>query len=599
MMKYKAAGVDRIYGIPLLFVLTIVPLLTMMGVYQSGIGDYPWASGHFFYDFFLIFKSRALMLTGILVSLLLGMLLYSGKRGAGTKMQRTGLILAGLFFVVSLISALAARERVDALFGGYEQMEGLFVILSYVACFCFTCLYVTGEGWVSMLLHALLVGSFILSLLGALQVFGIDYLTRKETLPFFTMFMENPPENGITASFGEGVAYATLYNPNYVGSYVALVLPVTVFLGFWEKKVVFRIMAVLSSLLQLIMLVGAQSMTGVLGVIAGAFFALLFLFADIRKNCRVLIAIFAAGIMAMFFLFLFVPDFLNRFTNSTMPDGSNRISSMVTSADSLQVNLDTGKTLTWKWKREGTIFDFDVLEEGETPLKLTGDTFSGVGIAGERYSDIRMTATKAEIKEEEETCYYDVLRITADESTYWDFAKMDGRLRYINRAGKPDGIHKVDSLGFEGHYDFATNRGYIWSRTIPLLKETVFSGVGPDHFVYAFPNDDYVGKVSCGFDGQLITKPHNMFLQIWVQDGLPACLALVACYVIFAISTFRRCFRRGALSYRDKINIAVFCGVTGYMAAGLANDSTICVAPVFWILLGLGYSITAQGEKKC
>ena len=589
-MRLKSTEVERIYGIPLLFVLVVVPLLTMMGVYQSGIGDYPWASGHFFYDFFLVLKSRALMITGVLVSLLLGCRLYSGKRGPWTKGQKAGLILAGVFLVMSFLSALSAKERMDAFFGGYEQMEGFLVIVAYIACFCFTCLYATDEGWVSMLLHALLVGSFILSLLGALQVFGIDYLTSKGTLPFFTMFMDNPPENGITASFGEGVAYATLYNPNYVGSYVALVLPVTVLLGFWEKGVVFRIMAVLSSVLQLIMLVGAQSMTGVFGVAAGAFFALLFLLADVKKNGRVLIGIFAVGIVAVCFLFLFVPDFLNRFTNSTISNCSNRISSMVTSADSLQVNLDTGKTLTWKWKPEGTIFDFDVLEEREVPLKLTGDTFSGVEIAGEGYSDIRMTATKAEIEEEGETGYYDVLRITVDEAYYWDFAKINGRLRYINRAGKPDGIHKVDFLGFEGHYDLATNRGYIWSRTLPLLKETVFSGVGPDHFVYAFPNDDYVGKVNCGFDGQLITKPHNMYMQIWVQDGMLACLALLALYFIFAVNTFRQCFRKGTLSYREKVNIAVFCGVTGYMAAGLANDSTICVAPVFWILLGLGYS---------
>lgn len=593
-MRYKAAKVDRMYGIPLLFALAVIPLLTTMGVYQSGIGDYTWASGHFFYDFFLVMKSRALMITGILVSLLLGYRLYSGKRGPWTKGQKAGLILAGVFLVMSFLSALSAKERMDAFFGGYEQMEGFLVIVAYIACFCFTCLYATDEGWVSMLLHALLVGSFILSLLGALQVFGIDYLTSKGTLPFFTMFMDNPPENGITASFGEGVAYATLYNPNYVGSYVALVLPVTVLLGLWEKKMVFRLMAVLSSVLQLLMLVGAQSMTGVLGVAAGAFFALLFLFADIKKNCRVLIGISAAGIVAVFFLFLFVPDFLNRFTNSTISSCSNRISSMVTSEDSLKVNLDTGKTLTWKWKWEGTIFDFDVLEEGEVPLELTGDAFNGVGIAGEEYSDIQMTATKAELKEDEETRYYDVLRITVADKYYWDFAKIDGSFRYINRVKKPDGIHKVDSFGFEGHYDLATNRGYIWSRTIPLLKETVFLGVGPDQFVYAFPNDDYVGKVNCGFDGQHITKPHNMYMQIWVQDGMPACLALLALYFIFAVNTFRRCFRKGRLSYREKVNIAVFCGVTGYMAAGLANDSTICVAPVFWILLGLGYSITAS-----
>lgn len=594
MMKHKEKEAGRIYGLPLLFVLAVVPLLTMMGVYESGIGDYPWAAGHFFYDFFLVLKSRALMLTGILIALLTGMLLYSGEKEHWTKTQKAALVLAGLFLVLSLVSALMAKERMDAFFGGYEQMEGWFVIVAYIACFSFTCLYVTDEGWVRVCLHTLLVGSFILSLLGALQVVGVDYLTSEGTLPFFTMFMDNPPQNGITASFGEGVAYATLYNPNYVGSYVALVLPVTVLLGRWEKKVVFRILAVMSSALQLIMLVGAQSMTGVLGVAAGGFLALLFLLADRKKNSRILRGIVVVGVIVAAFLFLFTPDLLTRLTSSTMSDCSDRITSMVTSADSLQMELNTGKTLTFAWKLEGSIFDFDVLDEKNSSLKQTGDAFSGVEIEGEMYQGIRMTATKAEWGEEGESRYYDALRITADETYYWDFVKIDGRLQFVNRVGKTDQLRRVDSIGFQGHYDLATNRGYIWSRTIPLLKETVFYGVGPDQFVYAFPNDDYVGKVNCGFDGQLITKPHNMYLQIWVQDGMPACLVFVTLYLIFAVNTFRLCFRRGKLSDREQVMIAVFCGVTGYMAAGFANDSTICVAPVFWILLGLGYGLTAQ-----
>lgn len=175
---------------------------------------------------------------------------------------------------------------------------------------------------------------------------------------------------------------------------------------------------------------------------------------------------------------------------------------------------------------------------------------------------------------------------------------MDGRLQYVNRVGKLDQMRKVESLGFDHRYDLATNRGYIWSRTLPLLKKTLLFGVGPDNFVYAFPNDDYVGKVNCGFDGQIVTKPHNMYLQIWVQDGLPACLALLALYLIFAVRTFRRCFVKGKLTWLQKTNIALFCGTSGYLAAGLANDSTICVAPVFWALLGIGFAANELTVKN-
>lgn len=581
------------YVLPFVFVLAVIPLMTMMGTYRSQIGDYPWASGYSFYDFFLVYKSGSLVLVGILTMTMICVKLYGGHdRQWMAKNQLWPVGLVGIFLLFSLVSAVFAGERSDALFGGYEQMEGVFVVVAYIACFLFIYLFVTDENWLRVLLHALVAGALILSLLGALQTFGIDYLTSKKTFSFFTMFMANLPKGfeGISASFGKGVSYATLYNPNYVGTYVALVLPVTVLFGIWEKKLVYRIMAIASSLFQLVMLLGARSMTGLIGVAGGALIAVLFLFADVRKNRWVLCGIGAAGVALVVGIYLFTPGVINRFTDSTISKCRYRIASMVSSPDSLRMELDSGKTVTLKWKPEGTIFEFDAVDDRGKKLDLTGDAFSGVGIEGDAYKEIQMTATKKDFTKNGRTEYYDVLRITAEEKCSWDFVKMNGKLYYVNRIGKLDQVREVEHMGFEGNYDLATNRGYIWSRTLPLLKKTIFLGVGRDNFVYAFPNDDYVGKVNCGFDGQIVTKPHNMYLQIWVQDGMPACLAFLAMYLFFAFNTFRRNFRKGRLSSMQKLNIALFCGITGYMAAGLANDSTICVAPVFWVLLGIGYA---------
>lgn len=597
----KKKRLDKIYAVPLILVLAVIPLMTMMGVYASGIGDYSWASGRAFYDFFLIYKSCTLMLAGAVLILFFLMRISGGDMGRlKDNSTRRVLVPVGVFFLVTLVSALAADERADAFFGGYEQMEGFFVILAYLLCFSFSYLYITEEAWVNVFLRALLVGSFILSLLGALQAFGIDYLTSDVSFPFFTMFMNHLPESftGISASFGEGISYATLYNPNYVGSYVALVLPVTVLIGLWDKLLVSRILAVLSGVLQIIMLVGAQSMTGVIGVIGSALAALVFLLADGRKNRWVLCGIGGICVVAVAGILLFVPDWISRFTNSTISPCSYRISDMVTAPDSLRIELESGRELTLKLKPGGTIYEFDVRDEQGSPLTLTGDTFSGVEIAGEDYEGIRLLAAKKEITNGDTSEYYDVLKVISDEIYEWDFVKMDGRLQYVNRVGRLDQIRKVETLGFDHRYDLATNRGYIWSRTLPLLKKTLLFGVGPDNFVYAFPNDDYVGKVNCGFDGQIVTKPHNMYLQIWVQDGLPACLALLALYLIFAVRTFRRCFVKGKLTWLQKTNIALFCGTSGYMAAGLANDSCICVAPVFWVLLGIGLAVNELAVEK-
>lgn len=117
-------------------------------------------------------------------------------------------------------------------------MEGILVVTAYVALFCLAYFLLSSENKIQVIVHALLIGSLILSVLGALQAFGVDYLANDVTTPFFTMFMHTLPKkfNGITASFGKGVSYATLYNPNYVGSYVALVLPLTIMRRYRMKK---------------------------------------------------------------------------------------------------------------------------------------------------------------------------------------------------------------------------------------------------------------------------------------------------------------------------------------------------------------------------
>ena len=247
--------------------------------------------------------------------------------------------------------------------------------------------------------------------------------------------------------------------------------------------------------------------------------------------------------------------------------------------------------ITLRWDADATVYEFEALNENGKKIEMTGDSFSGVKLKGDAYQGLLFEATKRQITYQEQKTYFDVLRLTVDDKYSWDFAMLGVGLRYINGVGKPDMLHYVESFGMEGHYDFASNRGYIWSRTFPLLKRALLLGVGQDNFAYAFPNDDYVGKVNCGFNEQIVTKPHNMYLQIWVQDGLPALLAFLALYLLLFGRTIRKCFKKGKWNHSHKISLAFLCGVSGYFVAGLANDSSICVAPVFWVLFGVAFAV--------
>ncbi len=41
----------------------------------------------------------------------------------------------------------------------------------------------------------------------------------------------------------------------------------------------------------------------------------------------------------------------------------------------------------------------------------------------------------------------------------------------------------------------------------------------------------------------------------------------------------------------ESCGVAIFIGTISYMVTGIANDSSITVAPMFWVFMGLGIFI--------
>lgn len=160
----------------------------------------------------------------------------------------------------------------------------------------------------------------------------------------------------------------------------------------------------------------------------------------------------------------------------------------------------------------------------------------------------------------------------------------------------------AEHIGFEGKEKLGSSRGYIWSRTLPLLKNCLVTGYGADTFTYAFPQNDVLAKYYSYSDFDqgfyaTVDKPHNMYLQMFVSNGLIALIAFLGICVFYLVD----CFRLYALkkTYRPEqiMGAAVMLGIVGYLAAGVFNDSTVSVAPVFWILLGTGAALNTINRR--
>jgi len=134
-----------------------------------------------------------------------------------------------------------------------------------------------------------------------------------------------------------------------------------------------------------------------------------------------------------------------------------------------------------------------------------------------------------------------------------------------------------DRLAFvDGYESLFSTRAYIWSRSIPLLKEFIIIGAGPDMYPIAFPQDDYVGKLNALNLRTIVDKPHNM-------------------YVVDSVKLF---INRKFDTFKDYIGVGLFASVTAYLVSGFFNDQIISVAPIFYGVLALGIVVNRMIHQE-
>ena len=165
--------------------------------------------------------------------------------------------------------------------------------------------------------------------------------------------------------------------------------------------------------------------------------------------------------------------------------------------------------------------------------------------------------------------------------------------KIVGHDGKPHDIKPVESIGFRDREQFASGRGYIWSRSLPLIKKTWLIGFGPDTYPAHFPNHDYVGKLKLSTTGigLIVDKPHNMYIQNGVNTGLASLVALLAMFAVYLFDSAKIYWSADYSNYGQAAGVGVFLSIIGYLATAVFNDSVISVAPVFWGLLGMGIAI--------
>ena len=174
-----------------------------------------------------------------------------------------------------------------------------------------------------------------------------------------------------------------------------------------------------------------------------------------------------------------------------------------------------------------------------------------------------------------------------------------GKYEYISINGKPDELADATVLMKAGD-TLLNGRGYIWNRVLPIVKEHLLFGTGPDTFLQVFPQDDYVARANLGygFFSEILTNAHSLYLQTTMQTGVVVFGSLCFFLYRYLKKAWKTYAHKETYDKRDKVGIACFLGSAAYLICGLTFSSSICTTPIFIILVGTGIGILTKSEKE-
>lgn len=593
--KQKALDKSKKFNaliIPVIVILGLIPLIVHLKEYKTHLEDVAYVGFEDYYDIFLYYKALFFIVTCTVMLVLT--IAQAIIRKTELRFLKLFIPLCG-YALLSFISAICSEYGTFSFTGIYEQFESVWVLLGYAMTVYYCFMFVSSAKDVDIIMMAFTIGTIIILLIGLSQAFSKDIFRtefgRKLLLPI--KYWSNKDAK-LTFVFPLGRVYLTLYNPNYVGSYVALISPVFLMLAFAKKKIWMAVINLVIYVSLLLCILGSGSRAG----FAGVALSLLLLVLIFNKK----LIKFVPEALIVIVLIIGIVYTYNNFSNGqllskvrsalSIEESTPALSSIETNDDNVVIHYNDNllKLSCWVDPNSDAV-QINILDENEDydhPI-FEQSMAEGGGYLfttqDERFGDIKITfgfmndypAFLVQIGSKR----WDFVYSDADSTYYYITDK--GMLSKINNAPYVESLSKF-GRAFSG-------RGFIWSRTIPLLKENLIIGTGPDTFMLAFPNDDYVSMYNYGYTDSIMTKPHNMYFQIAVQTGMLSLICFLVFYFWYFLSSIKLYRRADKSKYLPIVGIGILCGTFGYMVVGIINDSMVVIAPIYWTMIGIGLAI--------
>ena len=576
--------------LPLIALFVLLPLVVRMQLMDNLLKEYPWFPGDGQRgDFFLYWKSRFLQVLAVWMLLILAdrRLIRRKESGCGKRF----LPLAG-YGLLAVLSTVFSVDRELSVYGMADQCETIGTLLCYPLAAYYGYCVVEDEKDVKIAVAALAAGGALQCLLGISQILGHSFW---ETAAGRALIIPEGIDAGqVIFNFAQEEmhsVYMALYNPNYAGVYIVLLLPVFIAFFFLAEKKIWKVFGALFLALFLWCLIETGSKTGLGIVLLGGLAASFFAGTSLKKRLLCLGAAFCGVILVMTGYDFLTGHKVSRYFTEAFREreAAYLLENIRTEKEYVNIRFG-GEELYFRLDDDGNV----LLEDGKGErMEKKEPSEEGIYPANGTDDPMRFHA---------ETRNGVPYLVTEYQGIAWYFTDRteDGGYAYITPYGKADGITEAKS-SFPAQWDsLFTYRGYIWGRTIPLLGKSLFWGSGPNTFAVVFPQNDYLtrAKLKEGFFREILTKPHNMYLQAALETGVVSLLLLLAFWGRYLIESFRLYRKKEGRDGVGLTGLAIFAGTAGYLLAGITNDSIVAAAPIFWGMAGVGMAVNQLVQPK-
>lgn len=476
------------------------------------------------------------------------------------------------YFLLILLSVCFSDYPVTSLFGLVDHYEGALTQISYALILIFSFSFSDDEQIYRMVRVALWAG-VVVAAIGVLQFTGSELFSRMlpgETFPTVQGWKEDL--HGISATIG---------NSNYTGTYAVLLLPLSFMVMMKEKgpvKKTFALIVFFGS--GIFLLLGSLSRAGYISFLILCITGAALLWRSLKKQA--LWVGLAAAYAAV--IFLWMNGASGGLLGSELK-GLNPFAKPASAPDKLifkdvHIDNDTATIQTNRWvlkiRSDEAGFRLEdehgqpvrsVVNENEGRITPTEDPFIGIQAWVQTQEDVKWLLIQMEGKELEFVHTGLGMKVVGFNNVLTDITPVKASTWIKNEA-------------------FASGRGYIWSRSLPLLKGALVWGYGPDTFAFVFPQNDIVGKLNYGSIWVIIGKPHNWYLQIAFGSGVVSLVCLLVLFAWYAVKTLHRYFQRK--EENTGLAMGILFSVIGFLLVGVFNDSVVSVSPLLWMLAGFG-----------